>query len=182
MHLPRSFSSLYQHPSGGRRTDAEEAAFARALGVMGDLYASAIGTTVLQLKNIPPRPPEYDGAICLFDLAPHADEATIKMALAEFGTIKSVTVGGWPPAVVRFATHDTAIAVKEAAERLKGIAGGIDTLYNERPYDDGHGGDGGRGWCAVCTLSRASAQPLLTTWLCAAPLRAQVCLRVIGEQ
>ena len=122
--------------------------------------------------QLPPRPPEYDGAICLFDLASHADEATIKMALAEFGTVESVTVGGWPPAVVRFATHDTAIAVKKAAKRLEGIAGGIDTLYNETPYDGGHGGDGGRGWCAACTPSRASAQSLFLTTdmvMCCAP-------------
>jgi hypothetical protein len=33
--------------------------FKQALEVMGDLYASAIGTTVLQLREIPPRPPEY---------------------------------------------------------------------------------------------------------------------------
>ena len=37
---------------------------------MGGLYASAIGTTVLQLKELPPRPREYDGKLCLFDVAP----------------------------------------------------------------------------------------------------------------
>ena len=42
----RSFASLYQHPPGGRRTRDEENAFKRAITVMGDLYASAIGTTV----------------------------------------------------------------------------------------------------------------------------------------
>ena len=33
---------------------------------MGDLYASAVGTTILQLKEIPPRPEDYVGQICLF--------------------------------------------------------------------------------------------------------------------
>ena len=69
------FASLHQHPPGGERTTTEQAAFDRALERMGDLYASAIGTTVLQLKEIPSRPKEYDGALCLFDLAAGVDEA-----------------------------------------------------------------------------------------------------------
>ena len=32
---------------------------------MGDLYASTIGTTVLQLKSIPTRPAEFDGAVSI---------------------------------------------------------------------------------------------------------------------
>ena len=58
------FASLYQRP----RTEAQQEAFHCALKVMGDAYASAIGTTVLQLKEIPPRPSHFDGALCLFDL------------------------------------------------------------------------------------------------------------------
>ena len=42
--------------------------FGAALEVMGDLYASAIGTTTLQLKEIPRRPPELDGTLCLFGI------------------------------------------------------------------------------------------------------------------
>ena len=46
-----SFASLYQRgPREGRTTD-EQAAFERALGVMGDLYASAVGTVVLQVGH-----------------------------------------------------------------------------------------------------------------------------------
>ena len=37
----------------------EQEAFDRALKVMADVYASAVGTTVLQLKEIPPRPKEF---------------------------------------------------------------------------------------------------------------------------
>ena len=33
---------------------------------MGDVYASAIGTTVMQLKETPQRPVEFDGALVLF--------------------------------------------------------------------------------------------------------------------
>ena len=54
-----SFPSLFQKPPGGERLGDEQAAFSRSLTVMGDLYASAIGTTVLQLKEIPPRPADY---------------------------------------------------------------------------------------------------------------------------
>ena len=114
---------------------------------MGDLYASAIGTTVLQLKEIPPRPEEYDGAICLFGGAVCVDEVVIRTALDEFGSIKSVQVGGWPPVIVRFTTHEAAVAAKQAKERLLHIVGedgGIDTLYNERSYDGSE--DNGRGW------------------------------------
>jgi hypothetical protein len=44
--------SLFQKdPSSGKRTSAEEAAFSRALKVMGLCYASITGTTVLQFKD-----------------------------------------------------------------------------------------------------------------------------------
>ena len=107
--------------------------------VMGDLYASAIGTTVVQLKEIPPCPPDMRGALGLFDLQLSADEQTIRAALEPFGTVNSIEIGGWPPAVVRLATHDAALAIKEVAATLVHICAGIDTLYNDHPYN-------GRGW------------------------------------
>ena len=59
---------------------------------MGDLYASAIGTTVLQIKEIPPRPKEFDGALCLFGLAADGvNEAVIRSAFCSFGGIKGVS-------------------------------------------------------------------------------------------
>ena len=51
MRVARSYASLYQHPPGGKRTSEEDQAFKRALKVMADVYASAVGTTVLQLAN-----------------------------------------------------------------------------------------------------------------------------------
>jgi len=119
---------------------------------MGHIYASAIGTTVLQLKELPPRPPEYDGKLCLFDLAPGVDEAAIKEALAPYGNIVGCTLGRNPPAAVRFTTHAAAQAAKRAAAQLAHVAGGVDTLFNERSYDGRHGeagldNDEGRGWC-----------------------------------
>ena len=50
------YASLYQRPPGGERTMKEQDGFQRALKVMADLYASAVGTTVLQLEEIPECP------------------------------------------------------------------------------------------------------------------------------
>lgn len=120
---------------------------------MGDLYASAIGTRVLQLKEIPQRPAKYDGMLCLFELVKGVDEASIKDALHAYGEIINVTVeaDAWPPATVRFSTHEAARSARRDAEELKHIAGGVDTLYNERSYDGRKGeaerdDDDGRGW------------------------------------
>ena len=155
MFLPalRSFASLYQHPPDSWRTEEQNALFKLALGVMGDLYASVIGTMVLRCTEIPPRPTTFDGALCLFGLAEGSDEATIRSALTTFGNVVSCQVGcGMPPAVVYFSTHEEALAAKRAATQLKHICDGIDTLYNERSYggrrgEDGRDDDEGRGWC-----------------------------------
>jgi hypothetical protein len=61
------YSSLPQHP----RTEAEDVIFKAGLNVMGDLYASPLGTTVLQLKFIPPKPSEV--AVELFNSRPYDD-------------------------------------------------------------------------------------------------------------
>jgi Ran GTPase-activating protein 1 len=120
---------------------------------INSLYGSAIGTTVLQLKELPPRPREYDGKLCLFDVAPSVDEAAIKAALVPYGDIVSCTLGKTARrAIVCFATHAAAQAAKRAAAQLVHIAGGVDTLFNERSYDGRHGeagldDDEGRGWC-----------------------------------
>lgn len=125
--------------------------FGNALGVMGDLYASAIGTTVLQLKEISPRPARFDGAIVLFDLSKGVDEATIRTALERVaGDVKSCSLG-WPGAHVCFFTHEAALSAVRAAEQLLAICSGVGTLYNERSYDgrageEGRDDDEGRGW------------------------------------
>ena len=56
---------------------------------MGQLYASAVGTTVLQLKAIPPRPARFDGAVCLFNVHAGVDEAAVHTALRGFGEVLS---------------------------------------------------------------------------------------------
>jgi len=124
------YPSLFQHP----RDATQVAIFKRAIKIMADLYASAIGTTVLQLKEIPLRPKEYDGVICLFEMAKGADEAAVRMALETFGAIESIDMGV-SFATVRFSTHESARAARRAAAELTSIAGGVDTQFNERSYD-----------------------------------------------
>ena len=117
---------------------------------MGSMYASAIGTSVLQLKEIPPRPAEFDGAICLFGLKVGVEESGIRAALERFGQITDLfSATACRPTVVQFKTHESALDAKRAAHQLKSLCDGIDTLYNEQSYD-GKGGcdeDNGRGWC-----------------------------------
>ena len=115
---------------------------------MADVYASAVGTTVLQLKEIPPRPTEFDGALCLFGLKPGKDEAAIHAALGRFGEITGIELNR-NPEVVRFATQEAALAAEK--ESLPDLCDGMGTLYNERSYDGGNGQSGreedsGRGW------------------------------------
>ena len=101
----------------------------------------AVGTTVLQIKEIPQRPPRFNGALCLFGLTADADEATIRKGLEEFGEITSCVIAsrdGHMPTVVRFATHEAAEAALEGA-KWSVLCAAVDTLYNERPYDE-------RGW------------------------------------
>ena len=74
------YASLYQHPPGGLRTKDEDASFEEGIKIMGDLYASAIGTTVLQLKEIPPRPSSFDGALCMFGLAKDSESKSLGRA------------------------------------------------------------------------------------------------------
>ena len=62
-----SFASLHQHGEDAPRNAEENKSFKRAIDVMGSCYASVTGTCVLQAKDIPPRPSQYDGLLCLFD-------------------------------------------------------------------------------------------------------------------
>ena len=144
---------------------------------MAGVYASAVATTILQLKEVPPRPPTFDGAICLFDR--QQGEAEIRQVLGQYGPITSCELDVVPPgktAVVRFATHAAARAAR-AAGPWAGLCGGVDMLYNERSYDgrdgdeNGRESDSGRGWCcfegAVSDelLARLRSYPKLRTVL-----------------
>jgi hypothetical protein len=114
---------------------------------MADVYASAIGTTVFRLKDIPPRPQEYDGKFCLFGLKD--DEAAVRRALGVFGQITSCELQK-NPAVVQFDTHEAARAARRVVEKATAMCStaeasraalvealglnceGADTMYNER--------------------------------------------------
>ena len=116
--------------------------------------ASAIGTTVLQIKEIPERPSELDGKLCLFGVAEGVQEAVIRKRFGVFGVVVDYKLGaGSTPTIVQFSTHGEALAAKRAATELSDLCASIDTLYNERSYDGRTGGQGldddtGRGWCA----------------------------------
>jgi len=77
------FASVPQKIEHGERTAEERAVFKRALPVMNKLYASICGTAVIQLKDIPPRPAEYDGRVIIFDLHPSStDEEVVRADLS----------------------------------------------------------------------------------------------------
>ena len=124
------FGSLYQAP----RTPEQKEFFEIALkgGAMNQLYASILATTVLQIEEIPPRPAEFDGVVCLFKLSSNVDESAVRAALIGFGTIESCDLSR-SPAIVRFTSHDSALAAKDAGAP-PGLCEGLDTLYNETPY------------------------------------------------
>jgi predicted DNA-binding ribbon-helix-helix protein len=124
------FGSLYQNP----RSPGQEEAFVTALkgGAMNQLYASILATTVLQIEEIPPRPAEFDGVVCLFKLSANVDEDMVRAALIGLGTIESCDLSRSTP-IVRFASHASAVAAKNAGAP-PGLCEGLDTLYNETPY------------------------------------------------
>jgi hypothetical protein len=49
---------------------------------------------VLQLKEIPQRPEEYDGMLCLFGVDNEIDGVAIREALAHFGKVESCELDG----------------------------------------------------------------------------------------
>ena len=67
------YACLYQ----GKRTPVQQVKFTEGLGGMGDLYASAVATTVLQSTEIPERPHAFDGALALFELHDGVDQASV---------------------------------------------------------------------------------------------------------
>jgi len=163
------YASLFQNLPDRERTPDERAAFARAIKVMADVYASAVGTTVLQSREIPPRPESFDGALCLFGLK--TGEAAIRETLGCFGAIVKFELSRNPP-VVRFASHEAALAAKRAGPWPE-LCDGVDTLYNERPYDE-------RGWCVFENavsyelLARLGAVPRVLEALDALPSKVLV--------
>ena len=107
---------------------------------------------MLQIKEIPICPEEFEGALCLFDLAEGIGESEIR-AFEGLGNIVSYEVAaGSTPFIVRFSTHAAAVAVAASpSSDLKSRCSGVCTQYNERSYDGREGQEGleddhGRGW------------------------------------
>ena len=101
--------------------------------------ASAVGVMVLQLEEIPPRPPSFDGHLCLFELLPGVDEAAIVAALSSFGTVVECDLSA-DPVVVVLSSHAAAVQAKEAG--LPKICKTVIMRYNQLPYAK-------RGWCIM---------------------------------
>jgi hypothetical protein len=111
--------------------------------VMNKCYASICGTAVIQLKDIPPRPAEYDGRVMIFDLhPPSADEEAVRADLGRFGTVVEAAIAGHV-ATVRFASHDEAERCVAALRNESRRAG---CVYNETCYSRDHG-EPYSGWC-----------------------------------
>ena len=118
----------------------------RALSVMGDAYASALGVTVIRHKLIPPRPASFDGKLVLLPpkgLAPSEADASVvlsRVALADHGEVDVQASGDGRQWVVSYAQHSQAeAAVAALAEGLEAQGGAMFAQWNSRPYAE-------RGW------------------------------------
>ena len=112
-----------------------------ALKVMGDVYSSALGTTVIRHRGIPARPANLDGKVAVLVeaggvLDGAVGEAELHRTLGlrpnESATFEE---GRW---LVHFASHERAKAAVVGAEGTAGAAA-VFTFHNEQPYDE-------RGW------------------------------------
>ena len=113
---------------------------------MGLFYASITGTAVLQLKDIPERPAEYDGRVVVFDLCPaDADEAAVRNDVGRFGDVVEAAVVAGSPARVRFSSHEEA---ERCVAALRNESRGASFEYNETSYSR-EGGTPYSGWCTA---------------------------------
>ena len=157
------------------RTPEEAATFKRGLDGMGYFYASTCGTAVVQLKDIPPRPSEYDGRMIVFDASysKSTSEADVIADLERFGgqiteiafrpTVTSTTHKQEGEAHVTFVTHEQA---ERCIAALREVGRRVCSAYNETAYCRDRG-EPFSGWCtfeecvsklAAAHLNRASRQ------------------------
>ena len=103
---------------------------------------------MLQIKDIPSRPAEYDGLLCLGGMQEGTDEKTITAALHRFGEIERCMPPDQSASLYRVKFKDH-LAAEEAtkAPKVDGLNYDYASLaYNSRPYDDIDSGGEGRGW------------------------------------
>jgi hypothetical protein len=140
------FTSLPQKDiANGQRTPEEADTMKRGLAGMGNFYASTCGTAVVQLKDIPPRPSEYDGRMIVFDQAfsESTSEKDVRALLERFGgkiTKFAIKAG---EAHVIFATHEQA---ERCIAALREEGRSACTMYNETAYSRDCG-EPFSGWC-----------------------------------
>ena len=112
-------------------------------------FASITGTTVLQIKDVPPRPAQYDGLVMLFGVPKDTTEDDLAADAAEFGEVIECEISG-DKGAVNFRLHsEAAEMVQQYAlrrffgkekDKYKQIA--CHFAYDERPYE----GADSRGW------------------------------------
>ena len=106
---------------------------------MANVYASALGTTVMRHRGVPARDPSLDGKVVV--LVPPGGaldaEAALRDALGVHGAVQSIRKddeGAWH---ATFASHAAAeAAVAEGQGRGLKDATAIFLTYNGRAYDD----------------------------------------------
>ena len=104
--------------------------------------------SVLQIKDIPRRPAEYDGLLCLGGIQKGTDEKTITAALQRFGEIEDCMPPDQsaPLYRVKFKDHSAAEEATKAP-KVDGLKYDYALLaYKSVPYDDIDSGGEGRGW------------------------------------
>ena len=80
-------------------TEEEQVIGDKALAMMSSFYASIGGTCVIQQKEVPPRPAQYDGWCMLFGIAEELRTKSALVAdLAQFGTVTECEI---LPALIR---------------------------------------------------------------------------------
>lgn len=112
------------------------------------MLARVLGS-VLQIKEIPPRPAEYDGLLCLGGVPSGTKEAEIKELFQKFGEVEHCTPPGQsiPVYRVKFRTHAAAKRALDEAPTMEGLYDNAFLAYKSVPYDDLDSGAGkGRGW------------------------------------
>ena len=150
------YASLPQRGRDGTDRTAEEVkAFKSGLDVMAYFYASLTGTGVLQLKDVPTRPSQYDGRIALFfETKEKPEQEALRAEMSAFGQVVDLAIFD-THAHVWFAIHEHAV---QAVEALRRQQRGVDYIYNTTAYDCERG-EHYSGWCTfeqgACTVALA---------------------------
>ena len=109
------------------RTPEEDDLFGTALKKMQMLYASITGTAVIQIKDVPPRPADFDGRLVIHGVPSDLNMEQLKAALVSFGEVRRCDPGLWKDSAdVQFATHEQAemaIAGAPSMVQLQGASG-----------------------------------------------------------